>query len=98
MDDTSPPGRLLRGFEISIVVSTGLLLGLTVAIAVVILYVLFVNGLRNNLATIVGSVDGLQSALQNVFGSVLLVLLGLELIESLKVYFAERYIRTEAIL
>ena len=98
MDETTSWGKILRGFEVSIVVSAGVLLALSVAIAVVVLYVLFVNGLRTNMATIMGSVDGLLTALQNVFGGVLLVLLGLELIESLKVYFSDGYIRTEAIL
>jgi uncharacterized membrane protein (DUF373 family) len=75
----------------------GLLLAVTVAIAVVVLYVLLFTGLRTGLSS-VESISGLQVALQNVFGGVLLVLLGLELIDTLKVYFAEHHIRTEVIL
>jgi uncharacterized membrane protein (DUF373 family) len=55
-------------------------------------------GLRVGLVATLESAGGLQVALQNVFGGVLLVLLGLELIDTLKVYFAEHSIRTEVIL
>jgi uncharacterized membrane protein (DUF373 family) len=79
------------------VVAVGLLLALSVAIAVLVLYVLFFYGVRTGLATL-ETVSGVQLALQNVFGGVLLVLLGLELIDTLKVYFAEHRIRTEVIL
>jgi uncharacterized membrane protein (DUF373 family) len=88
---------LLKTFETSVVISVGVLLAVSVAIAVVVLYVLLVHGLFNNLSAL-GSMDTLQVALQNVFGGVLLVLLGLELIDTLKVYFLDHRIRTEVIL
>jgi uncharacterized membrane protein (DUF373 family) len=76
----------------------GLLLAVAVALAVVVLYVGLFAALSAGLATTLESAGGLQVALQNVFGGVLLVLLGLELIDTLKVYFAEHSIRTEVIL
>jgi uncharacterized membrane protein (DUF373 family) len=98
MDNASRMSTLLRGFETTVVVMVGLLLAVAVAIAVVVLYVALFAGLRVGLAATLESAGGLQVALQNVFGGVLLVLLGLELIDTLKVYFAEHSIRTEVIL
>src|SRR5262245_55263046 len=97
MDEGSLRTRILRGFEIVVVSAVGLLLALSVAAAVAVLYALFFDGLRGGLAGL-QSIGGMQSALQNVFGGVLLVLLGLELIDTLKVYFAEHQVRTEVIL
>jgi uncharacterized membrane protein (DUF373 family) len=79
------------------VVAVGLLLAVAVAIAVVVLYVLIFSGLRANIASL-ESLSTLQLALQNVFGGVLLVLLGLELIDTLRIYFIDHHIRTEVIL
>jgi uncharacterized membrane protein (DUF373 family) len=79
------------------VVAVGLLLAISVALAIITLYVLLYNGLTTNLASL-QSIETLQVALQNVFGGVLLVLLGLELIDTLKVYFADHHIRTEVVL
>jgi uncharacterized membrane protein (DUF373 family) len=97
MNDHARGNTILRVFETTVVSMVGLLLAVTVAIAVVVLYVLLFTGLRTGVSS-VESVSGLQVALQNVFGGVLLVLLGLELIDTLKVYFAEHHIRTEVIL
>jgi uncharacterized membrane protein (DUF373 family) len=97
MIDRSRGYAIMRGFETTVVIMVGLLLAVAVAIAVVVLYVLLFSGLRNGFPS-VESVGSLQVALQNVFGGVLLVLLGLELIDTLKVYFAEHQIRTEVIL
>jgi uncharacterized membrane protein (DUF373 family) len=89
---------ILRTFETTVVVMVGLLLAVAVAIAVVVLYVELFAALRVGLTASLEAAGGLQVALQNVFGGVLLVLLGLELIDTLKVYFAEHSIRTEVIL
>jgi uncharacterized membrane protein (DUF373 family) len=98
MKDVLRGSAILRTFETTVVVLVGLLLALAVAIAVVVLYVALFVALRAGLADTLASTGGLQVALQNVFGGVLLVLLGLELIDTLKVYFAEHSIRTEVIL
>ena len=89
--------KLVRGFEIVIVCAAGLLLMLAVAAATVLSYTLFLNGLQANLGSI-DSVGEMQSAVQRVFAGVLLLLLGLELLETLKTYFSDYHVRTEVIL
>src|SRR4051812_50034789 len=98
MKDGSHGRTILRTFETTVVLMVGLLLAVAVAIAVVVLYAGLFAGLRAGLSATLESAGGLQVAVQNVFGGVLLVLLGLELIDTLKVYFAEHSIRTEVIL
>lgn len=88
---------MMKRFEIGVVMVLKLLLVLAVALGIVILYVLFINGIRAHL-TDINSVSGLQSALQRVFAGVLLVLLGLELIETLNSYSAEHRVRIEVVL
>jgi len=97
MTDTSPNARIMRTFEVVVVLAVELLLAVAVAIAIMILYVLFFNGLRANL-TAFESVSDVQAALMRVFGGVLTVLLGLELIETLKTYFVEHHVRAEMII
>jgi uncharacterized membrane protein (DUF373 family) len=87
---------LLRGFESTVVVAVGLVLGVAVAIAVAELYLLIFDSVRTGLS--LESLNSLQEGLQNVFGAVLLVLLGLELIDTLRVYFVDHEVRTEVIL
>jgi uncharacterized membrane protein (DUF373 family) len=89
--------KLVRGFELLIVCAAGLLLMLAVAVATVLMYGLFVSGIQNNLGSI-QSVAETQSAIQRVFAGVLLLLLGLELLETLKTYFSDYHVRTEVIL
>src|SRR5262245_30094386 len=89
--------RLLRWFETFIVTALQWLLVMLVAIATVTLYGLFVEGVRNNVGEI-GSAEDLHGVLQRAFGGVLIVLLGLELMDTLKTYFREHHIRVEVIL
>ena len=89
--------RLFRWFEIVIVVALQVLLMLLIVISTVTLYSLFYAGVRANLGKI-GSAEDLQGVLQNAIGGVLIVLLGLELMETLKIYFREHHIRVEVIL
>ena len=97
MTRSSLTSAILRGFETTVVVLVGLLLAVSVALAVLVLYVLLFSSLRTGLAAL-DSIGDLQVALESVFGGILLVLLGLELIDTLKVYFTEHSIRTEVIL
>jgi uncharacterized membrane protein (DUF373 family) len=87
---------LLRGFESTIVVAVGLVLAVAVAAAVVELYLLLFDDLRPGIS--LESLSSVQEGLQKVFGAVLLVLLGLELIDTLRVYFINHEVRTEVIL
>ena len=86
-----------RKFEAAAVIVLKLLLIMSVAVAIVMLYVLFFSGIREHLASI-DTVGNLQNALQRVFAGVLLVLLGLELIETLNAYSADHHVRIEVVL
>src|SRR5215813_10344281 len=89
--------QLLRWFEIVIIAALQVLLIVLIAVATIALYGLFVQGLRTNLHEI-GTAEDLHGLLQRAFGGVLIVLLGLELMETLKTYFSEHHIRVEVIL
>ena len=97
MSGATPVDKLVRGFEILIVGAAGLLLMLAVAVAAFLSYTLFISGVQSNLGSI-DSVGEMQSAVQRVFAGVLLLLLGLELLETLKTYFSDFHVRTEVIL
>jgi uncharacterized membrane protein (DUF373 family) len=92
-----PGGRFVKKFEFGVVVAVGILLILSVTIAIFFMYLLFVTRIQANLLAIHNVVE-MQGEIQRVFSGVLLVLLGLELIETLKTYFLEEYIRIEVIL
>jgi uncharacterized membrane protein (DUF373 family) len=89
--------KLVRISEFSVVTAAGLLVIAAVMIATAVLYTLFINGIRTNLGSI-QSIDHIQQAIQHVFAGVLLLMLGLELLETLKTYFQHYRIRTEVIL
>src|SRR5262249_23343982 len=89
--------QFLRWFDIVIVASVQVLLIMLIIIATITLYGLFLAGVRNNIDEI-GSAEDLHGVLQRGFGGVLIVLLGLELMETLKAYFSEHRIRVEVIL
>jgi uncharacterized membrane protein (DUF373 family) len=97
MSSSFPGEELIKKFELVAVIAVELLLVVAVAASIAVLYVLFIDGVRTNLVAI-SSVGEMQSALQRVFAGVLLVMMGLELIETLKTYFAEHHIRIEVIL
>ena len=97
MNDHYPGEKLVKKFEVVAVVAVQILLVIAVAIAIVVLYVLFFQGVRTNLGAI-NTIGDMQHALQKTFAGALLVLMGLELIETLKTYFAEHHVRIEVIL
>lgn len=89
--------RVVRTSEFLVVSAAALLVIATVITATVTLYSLFINGLHTKLSSI-ESIDALQEAIQHIFAGVLLLMLGLELLETLKTYFQHYQIRTEVIL
>src|SRR5499427_9036490 len=89
--------RLLRWFDIVIIAALQVLLIMLIVIATLTLYGLFLSGVRDNIGDI-GSAEDLHGVLQRGFGGVLIVLLGLELMETLKTYFSEHRIRVEVII
>ncbi len=89
--------RVVRLGEIAVIACAGLLVLIAVILAAGTLFVLFAEGVRANLG-VIGSIDALQVAIQKVFAGVLLLMLGLELMETLKSYFTESQVRIEVIL
>jgi uncharacterized membrane protein (DUF373 family) len=89
--------RFVRGFELVTVTALEVLLMLTVAAATLILIAILLNGLSTRVLQI-ASLEALQPELEDTFSGVLMVLLGLELLETLKTYFSEHHVRIEVIL
>src|SRR5262245_32288200 len=97
MTETRPMDRVARGFEIVVVRAMQILLMIMVTTATVVLIPLTFNQVRGAVSNI-GSTEELHQALQRGFAGVLVILLGLELLDTLKTYFAEHKIGAEVIL
>jgi uncharacterized membrane protein (DUF373 family) len=89
--------QVVRVFESFIVTALQVLLILTVTIATVILFALFVSGLRTQV-TRIDSLGNLMPVIYKAFSGVLIILLGLELMETLASYFIEYHVKVEVIL
>jgi uncharacterized membrane protein (DUF373 family) len=89
--------RVVRLGTLIVVAAAGLLILAAVFLATGALFVLFADGVQANLGSI-RTIPELQVAVQRVFAGVLLLVLGLELLETLKNYFTDSRIRTEIIL
>jgi len=88
---------VLERVEHAVVLLLIVLLIVVICVALVDLWVLFGMRIGDRLSEIRTAGD-FQEALQSAFGGVLMVLLGLELLETVKVYFQEHKIRVEIIL
>jgi uncharacterized membrane protein (DUF373 family) len=89
--------RVLGLVEKTIVVSLIILLVVVLVVAVIKIWTLFATTAGTKLGSITTSAD-FQEILQNVFGGVLVVFVGLELLETMRAYFADHKIRVEVIL
>jgi uncharacterized membrane protein (DUF373 family) len=89
--------RFMRVFERAIVYAAQALLMLVILAALVQLWVLFTVALRERVADI-DTIPLLTEAVQRAFSGVLLIVLGLELLETLRVYFTHHRVRLEIIL
>ena len=89
--------RLIARFEVAVIAALQILLMVAVVVATAHLFVLLFQRLPASWAE-VQSAEDLHPVMQRVFGGVLIVVLGLELIETLKVYFKEHRVRVEVIL
>ena len=89
--------RVLTFFERLVVRTLTLLQMFLIGTATVSLFVLLYVRFRPAVSGI-QDLDDLQVAIQRGFGGVLLVLLGLELLETLRTYFVERRIRLEVVM
>ena len=84
-------------FETIVVAFAQILLIFVIAVVVLELFWLLFSQTATRLRDI-SNVADLQRTSQGAFGGVLLILLGLELLESLRTYFTEHRIRLELIL
>ena len=89
--------RVMRLIERGILHAAQVLLVLVIIVALYQLWFLFVVAIRDHV-TDIRSIPMLTEAVQRGFAGVLLVVLGLELLETLRVYFAHHRVRLEIIL
>ena len=92
-----PMERLMRVFERGIIFAAQALLMLVILAALAQLWYLFALALRERLADI-DTIPLLTESVQRAFSGVLLIVLGLELLETLRVYFTHHRVRLEIIL
>jgi len=95
--DSELINRLIGKFEAVVIALLQLLLVVAVTVGTLQLFIIFVERLPEIWSHIDSAVD-LHDAMQHAFGGVLVVVLGLELIETLKVYFHEHQVRVEVIM
>lgn len=89
--------RLMRLFERGILHGAQILLMLVILAALVDLWYLFGMALRERVQEI-DSIPMLMLAVQRAFSGILLVVLGLELLETLRVYFTQHRVRLELVI
>ena len=90
--------RLSSLLERLILVAVQVFLLVVIVLAVFVLGMLAYNGISDGVILSIDSAPEFQMRVQNAFGGALLVLLGLELLETVRTYFAEHRIRLEVIL
>ena len=89
--------RVMRLIERGILYAAQVLLVLVIIVALYQLWYLFVVAIRDHVADI-RTLPMLTEAVQRGFAGVLLIVLGLELLETLRVYFEHHRVRLEIIL
>src|SRR5262245_55920955 len=97
MSENRPMDRVARGFEVVVVRAMQILLMVMTATAVVVL-VQLTWAYFHGAITRIESTEELHQAVQRGFGGVLVILLGLELLGTLKTYFTEHRMGAEVIL
>jgi len=97
MDAIALKDRILSKLEAIVVAAMQVLLIVVVLVGTFTLYLLLAKNLLSQ-ATQIESAAALLPTLQQSFGGVLTVVLGLELLETLKTYFTEHHVRLEVIL
>jgi len=97
MKDIFPGARVTEAYTRIVLGIVQLLLMVVITLAIAILGWLLWEGVTAKLASI-HTVPELQVALQRGFAGVLLVLLGLELMETVRTYLVEHRVRLEVIM
>lgn len=88
--------KWMHVFERVIVATLMILLAVMVVLGTIMLVTLLVHSLGTRLA-LVTDAAALQDLMQKGFGAVLVVLLGLELLETIRQYDAEHHVRVEVV-
>ena len=97
MKDLWPKEAFTRGFEHWVVSAVQVLLMLMIVLGLLDLVYLLFRGARSDLLNI--QTEGeLQRAMQEGFAGILLVLIGLELLETVRAYLKSHRIRLEVVL
>lgn len=89
--------RLVSRVELIAISALQVLLIFSVATATLVLFFLFARDLVSETRKI-GSIADLLPSMQQTFAGILIVVLGLELLETLRTYFREAHVRVEVIL
>ncbi len=84
-------------FEKVVITALELLIVLTVAVGTVKLFAIFIDAMPTQIPEI-DSPEALQPILREAYGGVLMVLLGLELLQTLKTCFSQHHLQMEVIL
>lgn len=92
-----PGERATNAFEKVVLSIAKILLMILIALSMLDLAYLMWHGVNHNLVAI-GSVGELQKAMQRGFAGILLVMIGLELLETLRAYLHDRHVRLEVVL
>lgn len=90
--------RLSSALQRLILISVQIFLLIVIVLAVAVLGLLAYRGIGSGLILSIDSAPEFQMRVQNAFGGALLVLLGLELLETVRVYFTEHRVRLEVIM
>ena len=91
------PSKITHRFEQCVLVAAQILLMAVILAMVIQLWVMFSSDIVERVSNI-DSVPELMKSVQTGFSGVLLVILGLELMETLRVYFKSHHIRLETIM
>ena len=89
--------RAILAFESSTIVALQFLLIVMIFASTVVLFVLSYQSLRSQLAH-VSTVGDLLIIVQRTIAGILVVVLGLEVLETLKAYFRDHHVRLEVII
>jgi uncharacterized membrane protein (DUF373 family) len=89
--------RVLSIVEHVVVIAMIVLLVIVLAVAVWELWRLFFERAGDKLGSVANAAD-FQDILQNAFGGILVVFVGLELLETMRAYFADHHVRVEVII
>jgi uncharacterized membrane protein (DUF373 family) len=88
--------KALKGFELAITVTLMVMIAVMVVLGTLSLIMLMIRNASLRMGEVVDA-EALQQVMQRGFGGTLVVLLGLELIETLKQYTADHHVRVEIV-